>query len=232
MLFLSSLSMRATKRATTERSAMKTITASILLSVLAAASAPALAQTAAPAGATSEPESLVGHHQPDSVRLSGWFLAPTFGTTSFGNTLAYMPGLRGGIYLNRRLAVGLTLNGLGMQETSFSRHEVRNVGTYGGLLLQYIVHSNNIIHVSAEATVGNGQWCSVINDGNGASDGCQGRRFLAFEPVANIELNVAKHLRVATGVGYRFAAAASGDGPSSREMSGLVARTALVFGSF
>ena len=213
---------------------MKKLTIALLLSVLA--SAPALAQTAPapdpPAGG-AEPETLVGNHEPESVRLSGWFVAPTFGTTSFGDTLAYVPGLRGGIYLNRRLAVGLALNGIGVDDTSFGQHEVRNVGLYGGLLLQYVVHSNGLIHVSAETTLGNGNWCTTITDGkNTDSTGCQGRRFLAFEPVANVELNVARHLRIATGVGYRFAAAAAGDGPSSSQMSGLVARTALVFGSF
>jgi hypothetical protein len=45
-------------------------------------------------------------------------------------------------------------------------------------------------------------------------------------------LNVARHLRIATGVGYRFAVAGSGEGPSSRDMSSLVVRTSLVFGSF
>jgi hypothetical protein len=55
---------------------------------------------------------------------------------------------------------------------------------------------------------------------------------LVFEPAANLELNVAKHVRFATGVGYRFAAAGSGEGPSSRDMSSLVVRTSLIFGSF
>ena len=53
-----------------------------------------------------------------------------------------------------------------------------------------------------------------------------------FEPVANIELNVARHVRVATGVGYRFAVAGSGPGPNSDDMSSLVARTSIIFGSF
>ena len=44
--------------------------------------------------------------------------------------------------------------------------------------------------------------------------------------------NLSRHVRVATGLGYRFAAAASGVGPSGREMSGVVMRTSLVFGSF
>jgi hypothetical protein len=43
---------------------------------------------------------------------------------------------------------------------------------------------------------------------------------------------VAKHVRVATGVGYRFAVAGSGPGPNSEGMSSLVARTSVIFGTF
>jgi hypothetical protein len=208
---------------------MKTITLALLSSLLV--SAPALAQS--PPATSDEPETLVSHHATDSMHVSGWFLAPTFGTTSFGNTLAYSPGLRGGIYLNRRLALGLAFNGIGTKDSAIEDHGVRNMGSYGGLLVQYVVHSNNLIHVSVEATSGTGRWCTRISDGeNGRPDGCDGKSFLFFEPMANFELNVARHVRIATGVGYRFAAAEAGNGPSSREMSGLVARTSLVFGSF
>lgn len=213
---------------------MKKLTLAFLLTALA--SAPARAQTSAPAPDADQPETLTNRRDPGQVRLTGWFIAPTFGTTSFGDTLAYVPGVRGGIYLNRRLAIGLTGNALATDDTSFSSSAVRKVGTYGGLLVQYVVHSNELVHVSVESTLGNGRWCERITDDNkqdGNDDwGCSGRTFLVFEPVANIELNVSRHLRVATGVGYRFAAAGAGEGPSSRGMSGLVARTALVFGVY
>jgi hypothetical protein len=55
---------------------------------------------------------------------------------------------------------------------------------------------------------------------------------MVLEPAANVEINVAKHVRVATGVGYRLAVAGSGDGPSSRDISGLLVRSSLILGSF
>jgi hypothetical protein len=212
---------------------MKKFTIASLLSLLI--SVPALAQLApASAASSGDQEETLIHPQPNPAAwLSGWFIAPTFGTTSFGGTLASSPGLRGGIYLNRRVAVGLAFNGLVTPESSADDQRVRNVGGYGGLLLQYVVQSNRLVHVSFESTVGSGKWCTEIGDGkNGTYDGCQGRTFLVFEPVGNVEFNVSHHVRIATGVGYRFAAAANGDGPSSREMSGLVARTSLVLGTF
>jgi len=206
-----------------------------LLSLLVSASA--FAQAAAPAEtaaspAVDEPQTVIGdHHETRATTLTGWFVGPTFATTGFAGQLAYSPGLRGGIYLNRRLAVGAAINGLGSDDSSFGTHEIRNVGSYGGLLLQYVVQSNRLVHATLETTIGSGQWYVRAADTNG-QDVSDGRRFLAVEPAANVELNVARHVRFATGVGYRFAVAGAGTGPSSGDMSSLVVRTSLVFGSF
>jgi hypothetical protein len=171
-----------------------------------AAPSPTAASGAAPVEAP-EPETLVGRPPSSDARVSGWFIAPTFTTTSFADTVAYGPGLRGGIYLNRRIAVGATVTALGLQESSFEDHRATNVGAYGGLLVQYVVQSNRLVHVTVESTLARGRWCTEIGDGKeGTRDGCQGRNFVAFEPVANIEINVARHVRVDAGVGYRFAA--------------------------
>jgi opacity protein-like surface antigen len=188
-------------------------------------SATALAQTPP----SAEPETLTAGGSSGGTKISGWFLAPTFGTTGFDGRLNYTPGLRGGIYLNKRFAVGLAAQGLASSATTLNANEVRNLGSYGGLLLQYIWRSDQLIHGTLESTIGNGRWCAV---GTGGSDSCAAKEFLVFEPAANLELNVAKHVRFASGVGYRFAVAGSGEGPSSRDMSSLVVRTSLIFGSF
>jgi hypothetical protein len=217
---------------------MKLSTLSAALSLLV--SATALAQTApsptvpivvpAPASTStagqSEPETLTAGASSNGTRISGWFLAPTFGTTVFGDHMNYMPGLRGGVYLNKRFAIGLAAQGVANSETSIGDGEVRNLGSYGGLLLQYLWRSDQLIHGTVESTIGNGRWCAS------GSDSCATKQFLVFEPAANLEINVAKHVRFASGVGYRFAVAGSGEGPSSREMSSLVVRSSLILGSF
>ncbi len=201
---------------------LATVSATIL-SLLT--SATALAQSPPPA----EPETLTAGVATGGTKISGWFLAPTFGTTGFDGRLNYTPGLRGGIYLNKGLAVGLAAQGLASSATTLNDHEVRNLGSYGGLLLQYIWHSDQLFHGTLESTIGDGRWCAA---GTGGPDSCSTKNFLVFEPAANLELNVAKHVRFASGVGYRFAVAGSGEGPSSRDMSSLVVRTSLIFGSF
>jgi hypothetical protein len=210
---------------------MRAIAIVPFLSMLVSASA--FAQAAGPTTeqAADEPQTLVGGRPDGPTHVTGWFVAPAIATTGFGGQLAYAPGIRGGVYLNRRLALGAAVNGLGEDDTSFARHESRNFGAYGGLLVQYVIQSNGVLHATLESTLGTGHWYALAADGGG-QDVTRGRRFLFCEPMANLELNVARHVRIATGVGYRLAVAGAGDGPSSADMSSLVVRTSLVLGSF
>jgi hypothetical protein len=216
---------------------MKLATVSAALSLLVSATAfgqttpvptPVVDQTPASnaAAARSEPETLTAGTSSGDTRISGWFLAPTFGTTVVGDRMSYSPGLRGGIYVNKSFALGLTAQGVGNSDTKIGDGEVRNLGSYGGLLLQYVWRSDQLIHGTVESTIGNGRWCVS------GSNVCASKSFLVFEPAANLEINLAKHVRVASGIGYRVAVAGSGEGPSSREMSSLVLRSSLIFGSF
>lgn len=218
---------------------MKLATVSVALSLLVSATAlgqaapspssvaviPAPISTPTP-GETSV-ETLTNGASSGGTRISGWFLAPTFGTTVFDDRVSYTPGLRGGIYLNKRFAVGLTAEGIVSSQTKVKDGEAQNLGSYGGLLLQYVWRSDQLIHGTLESTIGNGRWCAA-----GASDTCSSKQFLVFAPAANLEINVAKHVRVASGVGYRFAVAGNGEGPSGRDMSSLVVTSSLIFGSF
>ena len=206
---------------------MKIVATGALLSVLITSAAFAQTVTSTVPHGEDDPQTIVGGPSEGGTVVSGWFVSPTFGTTGWGGALAYSPGLRGGIYLNRRLAIGLAVNGLANSDSHLGKNEGGNFGTYGGLLLQYIVHSDRLIHLTFESTIGDGRWC--VSDNN---NDCVGKQFIVFEPAANLEVNIARHVRFSTGVGYRFAVAGSGDGPSSGDMSSLVVRSGLVFGSF
>jgi hypothetical protein len=185
---------------------------------------PAPARTAT--AGKSEPETLTAGTSSGGTRISGWFLAPTFGTTIVGDRMSYSPGLRGGVYLNERFAIGLTAQGMANSDTKIDDGHVRNLGSYGGLLLQYVWRSGQLIHGTVESTIGNGRWCAS------GSSSCSSKQFLVLEPAANLEINLASHVRLASGIGYRVAVAGGGEGPSSRDLSSLVVRSSLIFGSF
>jgi hypothetical protein len=203
----------------------------LLLSSLVASGASA--QTAAQNAALEpdEPRPTTGKGASEHIAVTGWFVAPTLGTTTFSGRVAYLPGLRGGVYLNRRVAIGLTASGIGGADTYVSENDLGNFATYGGFLLQYVVTSTRAVHATFESTFASGRWCAYTGNDAGRL-GCSGKDFLVLEPAAAVELDVARHLRVATGLGYRFAAAGRGEGPSSASMSGVALRLALMLGTF
>jgi hypothetical protein len=203
------------------------VSATALAQTTPSAPAPVVVPASAPSSTAGQsgPETLTAGNASGGTSVSGWFLAPTFGTTVFGDRVNYTPGLRGGVYFNKRFAIGVTAQGAVNSETKVEDDSVRNLGTYGGLLLQYIWRSDQLVHGTVESTIGDGRWCAA-----GAGGSCS--HFLVFEPVASVEINLAKHVRLASGVGYRFAVAGSGEGSSSRDLSGLAIRSSLIFGSF
>lgn len=218
---------------------MKLSTLGVALSLLISATAaaqttpppanPVVVPAPAPTPNSAPPvaETLTAGGSADGMHISGWFLAPTIGTTVFDERVHYLPGLRGGFYLNKRFAVGVAAHGVVGSDTKVDGDGVRHLGSYGGLLLQYVWRSDSLIHGTVESTIGDGRWCVA---GMGGSDACS--QFMVLEPAANVEINVAKHVRIATGVGYRLAVAGDADGPSSRDVSGLVIRSSLILGSF
>jgi hypothetical protein len=182
------------------------------------------AETAAPAPTPTQTLVAPG----TLLHYSGWYLAPTAGFTSINGNLAYVPGIRGAIMLNDRFGVGLAVNFLGTDNTRLRDNDVREVGAYGGVYLQYVFHSSSLVHAYVDTTIGQGGWCQ-----QSVNDDCNGRSFALFEPTMNVEVNVTRNVRIATGVGYRLALAEKTEpGQSRRDMAGIIARTSIVIGVF
>lgn len=190
---------------------------------LALASLILLASSTALANGT--PATLSEHRGP--VAITGLYIAPTAGFTSFANQTGYVAGLRGALMVNQQFGVGLAGNFIGTSNTRFADDEVRDVGVYGGLYLQYVFRSTELLHGYADTTIGGGSFCPR-SDG----DTCADRDFAFVEPTVNLEVNLTRNLRLAAGVGYRFAFAEDGPGLSSGDLSGTVARTSLIVGIF
>jgi hypothetical protein len=219
------------------------LAAALLTSSLAAAETPAaiVATTNAlepppppPPSADQAPQTLIG---PDGfLRHSGWYVAPSFGATGVDGHAGYLTGLRGAWVLNRTFGIGLAGNGFGWDvyhPDSLSSPDRRMAGGYGGVLLQYNLASDQLVHGFVDTTIGGGAACYDVHDAN-QWDRCSSTAlFFVFEPSANVELNVTKFMRVAVGAGYRLALTDSmNKGLASSDLSGLVARTNLEFGQF
>jgi hypothetical protein len=163
----------------------------------------------------------------DSPSVSGWYLAPTTAFTTIGGNRAFANGLRGAIMFKERFGLGVAGNIMTTSQTRLSDDHVRNLGAYGGLYLQFVLQSNQMVHAYVDSTIGSGSFCT-----QSVGDDCHTRDFALIEPTANVEINVAKHLRLAVGVGYRAAIADEGAGLNSRDLSGVVVRSSVVIGAF
>ena len=203
---------------------------------------PAAASTAAPvyapadpsalpvaAPAADEPATLVGSR--GFLKHNGWYIAPSFGATSLDGHFSSLTGIRGGWLINRQFGVGLAANVFGWDSTHIDspRANTRVDGGYGGLLLQYVIASDKLLHGSIETTLGAGALCYDSASGDRCNDPI---KFYVFEPTANLELNVTSFMRIAVGGGYRFAAVDDSSSSPGADLGGFVTRTSLKFGQF
>jgi len=121
-----------------------------------------------------------------------------------------MPGLRGGWIINRSLAIGLEGNGL-IPTAKFSDVSLTDdavlLGGYGGLFLEPIIFSNQVVHVTFPISSGAG-WLGYHEDFDEGQFGnpnlIEGDVFWYVEPGANVELNIARNFRIAIGMSKRF----------------------------
>ena len=157
--------------------------------------------------------------------------------TGIDGHVGYLSGVRGAWVMNRTFGIGLAANGFGWDvyhpDSLTTNVDRRITGGYGGLLLQYNVASERLVHGFIDTTVGGGAACYDSHDANRWEQCQSATAFFVFEPSANAEVNVTKFMRVAVGGGYRLALTGAMDnGLASSDLSGFLARANLEFGQF
>lgn len=165
---------------------------------------------------TPEPEA---QRRRDDIRTlsgnmshSGGFGALSIRSTSFRNQPMVLAGLRGGWIINRTLAIGLEGHGIiptAKYDDLDPTRDVVALGGYGGMFLELIFFSNEVVHVTFPVSGGAG-WMGYHIDfdednlptpENGLLDEDV---FWYIEPGAGIEINLSRSFRLATGVSKRF----------------------------
>ncbi|MEM9328048.1 MAG: hypothetical protein AAGA85_20445 [Bacteroidota bacterium] len=148
-----------------------------------------------------------------TMNHSGGFGALSFKSSRFNREALVMAGVRGGWIVNRTLAIGA--EGYGIIPTAkidgiVTDAQVLALGGYGGMFLELIFFSNEVVHVTFPVGGGAG-WIGydVVNDGNSSvrpeEDGLVDEDvFWYIEPGGNVELNVARNFRLAIGASKRF----------------------------
>lgn len=199
-------------------------------SAAAASQLPAVALTAV--ASTPQRDDLDVPHRGRLIEHHGYYAAPSFGVTTFDGDVAPVLGMRGAWVANHSFALGGAFNLVTNELDEKIDYKGRALGAFGGMLLQYIIGASHAVHGSVETTVGGGWSCRFTGDTVGDEDECHGRGFFMVEPMANLEFNVAKFMRLSLGAGYRVGIAGHSNEFSNSELSGFVGRTNLQFGRF
>jgi hypothetical protein len=150
-----------------------------------------------------------------SMSHSGGFGALSFRSTEFRNESLVMAGFRGGWIINRTLGIGVEGHGIiptakfDIEDDLGAMREVNLLGGYGGMFLELIFFSNEVVHVTFPVSAGAG-WLGYheIADDNtmpGPIDPeIDSDVFWYVEPGADLEFNVSRNFRLAFGVSKRF----------------------------
>ncbi len=150
---------------------------------------------------------------------NGGFGAPVIKITQIEGELALLAGVRGGCIINHTLIIGaggyrLATNIETETPPSIFLPPYPNMGmymnlAYGGLELEYIIQSDQLLHFSVYTLIGAGavslrgqELNDVIhseNEYNYPAD-----EFFVLEPAVNAELNVTSFIRISAGFSYRL----------------------------
>lgn len=169
----------------------------------------------------------------------GGYGGPMVKLTSMNHQLGVLVGGGGGVIINHRFAVGGAGFGLVNNVTEESAPAARpyiDLG-YGGVLLQYIHRSDDLIHMTASLLIGGGG-ASFREDitsagGEGQPEGHPSiDGFFVAEPGVDAEVNITPYFRVAAGGSYRFVSGVEMPGLGNSDISGPGARLQLKFGAF
>jgi hypothetical protein len=156
----------------------------------------------------------------------GGFGGPVVKFTQVDGAFAVLSGGKGGWIIDHRFVVGGGGYGLA------TRHKAKGLEVsgqdlemgYGGLILEAIIASDQLIHFSTEVLIGAG--------GVTTTRGSEEDAFFVAEPGVSLMLNITKFFRMGFGASYRYTAGVNFGDLDSGDLSGGAAVLTFKFGSF
>lgn len=106
---------------------------------------------------------------------------------------------------------------------------------YGGVELEYIFQSDQLLHFSVYSLIGGGSISyrnEFFNENHDMNWDSSNDAFFVFEPAVNAELNVISFMRIAAGVSYRFIGGANFESIKNSDLAGPSASLTFKFGKF
>lgn len=191
--------------------------------------------------ASAQEQTLIG----PNARVTG-FGGPAVYYTSFNGEAHVLVGGAGAVLLNSKYYLGLAGYGVASEPDAGLRRldgELRDAtyeAGYFGCLVGTIFNSNDIIHTAADVTIGGGSVNLVRDDRKyhhedeheGWGYHAEDDAFFLVQPMAHLELNIIRWMRVDASAGYRLVAGISRFGLDDNDVNGPVAGLGIRFGKF
>jgi hypothetical protein len=185
----------------------------------------------------AEEKTLVGSASVDN----GGYGALVIKFSPINHKFGVLVGARGGWIINHTFAIGLAGYGLVNNVPADSPgpwgETLVNFG-YGGLDLEYIANSDDLVHYSIHTLIGaggvgfrNDAWSRMSWDFHESANPLR-NTFFVLEPGVNIDLNVTPWFRLSAGASYRFVGGVTSEASSSEGLSGPSGMLTFRFGSF
>ena len=165
---------------------------------------------------------------------NGGFGGPAVKVTSINGETAVLVGGRGGWIINHTFVLGGAGYGLVTNvrgKTTDSLNQFIEMG-YGGLDLEYIASSNDLVHLSLGLLIGGGSIGHKREDDGMLDYHSTMKGFFVLEPSVHANLNVTQFFRIAGGVSYRYINGLKSPLSTNTDLSGLSAVLTLKFGKF
>lgn len=178
------------------------------------------------------------------VKRSSGYGAVVTKFSSFNEKFAFLTGGYGGWFINDQFLIGLGGYGLSNRlhapdlENRYPGERISWEMGYGGLDIEYTLHSKRLIHYSFNMLIGGGGISKQVRDKNTRWHDDEDDRyyntsaFFVIEPGATIEMNVTKWFRIGVGASYRSIHGSNTAGISDSKMSAPSANVSFKFGGF
>lgn len=169
----------------------------------------------------------------------GGFGGPEIKFGSVAGSSSVWVGGRGGwiINIDPQHAISIGGGGYGLVSdhssnlTTLDGEDLYALSGYGGFILEYTNRSYRLTHFTLSALLGGG--AVLLRDSSYEPfEEDNNNPFFVFEPVLNVELNVASFFRIAAGAGYRFTSGITDFGFSDSDFSGFTGTITFKFGGF
>jgi hypothetical protein len=165
---------------------------------------------------------------------SGGYGGPVLQVTQINKQSAVLAGGVGGWIINHTIVLGGGGYGLVTDVTAkypdpFYGSQYLTVG-YGGLYLEYIASSDEVIHLTVGALVGAGSVGYKNQDMFNMNRSID--QFFVLEPNIQLNLNVTQFFRISAGANYRWVTGVQNNITSNADLSGPSGMLMLRFGMF